>query len=130
MLCDDCPKREKCTKLCQAMEEKVDKDRVPMRELLLPLEKVEAIAYINRHLPGPPELEVSGEITDLNGLLTHTEAMCMHMKHNLKMTYKQIARAMSGGPNNVSKNEKDVDNCIYSAKRKIIREFGYRQKGK
>ena len=58
MLCDDCPDRETCTKLCEAAETYVDQDQVPQRELTLPTVRYGAWPDISSVYLTPREREI------------------------------------------------------------------------
>ena len=44
MICDDCPKRDSCTELCDEVREYVDQDYVHLEEISFPVDKLEYIA--------------------------------------------------------------------------------------
>jgi hypothetical protein len=91
MLCQTCPKRPTCTRLCEKAEKYVSKDSISLREIPQPDISIDLISY---HFDFIPTEEISSHFTE--GLpnfhfLTPLQNKILGMFYFQGLTYAQIA---------------------------------------
>ena len=121
MLCQDCSKKNTCTELCEKTEKYVNQDYKYLRELPCDENLIEYLNYvIDKNWP---EL-VSYFTEELVNFpfLTPLQNKIIHLFYFQGLTYKQIARAMSGN-RKYKINREQVSYQLRSAKRRILQFF-------
>ena len=125
MLCQDCPKKNTCTELCEKTEKYVNQDYKYLRELPCDENLIEYLNYvIDKNWP---EL-VSYFTEELVNFpfLTPLQNKTLHLFYFQGLTYKQIARHLNGGRNPSTANRLSVNAVDYQlrkARKEILRFY-------
>lgn len=124
MLCQNCPKRDRCTELCKKAARYVNQDEVGERESA---KSEMTLNLLNMHVKMPGIAEVASYFTgesvnfpflsDLDNKLLQ-----MNVFSHPKMSYAKIAKTLSGGRAKTKLNQTQIRGRIYRAKCKI-RDF-------
>jgi len=119
MLCQECSKKPNCTELCEETEKYVSQDHVAQRESPKPEWLLDALSVhvtLHRHPDIVGYFQESG--LDFKGL-TPLQNKILHMFYFDGLSYKQIARALSGNRSKTKINQSDVRYQLHSGKQLI-----------
>jgi hypothetical protein len=130
MLCQECKKKPTCTKLCERAEKWVNQDHVSLREIPKP---EWLLARLNVKAKPPHKLPVLQSYFSQEKInfpfLTPLQNKCLHLFYFEGLSYKQIARSLSGGKRKLKINHTQVSYQIRSAKCQILQfSSDYREK--
>lgn len=121
MLCQECRKKDTCIELCERVKNWVDQDYVSQRELVEPEWLLE---WLNiKAMPSYKWQEIISYFTDERvnfPFLTSIQNKILHLFYFEGLSYRKIARAMSGTPAKRKINHYEVKSQIYLAKRQIL----------
>lgn len=132
MLCQDCPKKETCTELCEKAERHIRKDHVSQREKIFPHIRESWESNLNPHLDNfsyhlglynPSEISSYFTEESVNfPFLTPLQNKILHLFYFQGLTYKQIASRLSSANQHgvyVQLPSKAVDNQLVRARKEI-----------
>lgn len=138
MLCQECSKRSTCEELCLKAQKYVGQDHVAQRELPVSPIRDNDDTRFNTELDLIFHHSGIGSLASLihdsyphEGIsfLTPLQNTILRMFYNEGLTYRQIARALSGNPSKREINHYAVKGQIQRAKQKI-RSFSSKNKGR
>ena len=117
MLCQECEKKSKCTKLCKKAEKWIDQDHVYLRESTTTDVNLELFDVHSKPI-NMEEIFIRFFDSDYykSFLLTPLQEKCLFLLYFGRYSYSQIA---------IRTNRKvhAVNNCIYLGKQKILKFF-------
>jgi len=139
MLCQECPKKSECVELCLKAEKWVNSDHVSQRELIF--------SQVQEGEAGSIRLNTALDLANFYSTFNHSELSsyftesevcfpflsdlqnkCLHLFYFEGLTYKQIARAMSGNRSKTKINQSQIKYRIKKAKQ-LIRAHMFKNRG-
>lgn len=127
MLCQDCKKRETCTGLCARVEKHLDKREVKQHDQTFSEASIYAVDGISDDVYFDILSSVYTEEISEFSFLSPLENKIVSMFHLQRKTYKEIARALSGGRAKVKLNQRSVKYHLARAKAKIVSFYSNRE---
>ena len=118
--CTECPKYSECTELCDRAEKYVDQDHIAQREVTFTEDFLELL-----QIQSPftwPEMASFFKAESVNfPPLTPLQNKILHLFYFEGLSYREIARAVSGNRSKTKINQSAVDYQLRKARAEILR---------